>query len=290
MGPLGERCLGSAGDEVELSLLDAATSAQVSRQQGIATVAILDSGESAACSAAAALCLHEGRFRVRALWRVPSQANDGAHGLAGAAPLSSETGWFWFFDPGNLELMVKVLDASAINQSHWVFYGVLSDVEVFLVVEDLAQGLAKLYHRPAGNLCGAADTSAFPSSSNGLPVSPQPQKVAALQNGKPPLLLDRFSLEVEWKDSPEDALAPASSVALTGETALQWFFSPGNCEMATKILDGTAINGHYWLFSAALTHVQYRLLITDTLTGDVRTYDSEQPFCGLADIEAFPHD
>jgi hypothetical protein len=39
-----------------------------------------------------------------------------------------------------------------------------------------------------------------------------------------------------------------------------------------KVLDGCASNGHYWVFAAATTNVEYTLRVTDVLTGDVREY------------------
>jgi hypothetical protein len=42
--------------------------------------------------------------------------------------------------------------------------------------------------------------------------------------------------------------------------------------MLVKVLDGCALNGRYWVFSAATTDVEYTLRITDTETGDVREY------------------
>jgi hypothetical protein len=38
-------------------------------------------------------------------------------------PLGADTGYFWFFEDTNVELVVKVLDGRAINGHTWVFYG-----------------------------------------------------------------------------------------------------------------------------------------------------------------------
>ena len=46
--------------------------------------------------------------------------------------------------------------------------------------------------------------------------------------------------------------------------------------MAVKVLDGTAVNGHFWVFAAGLTDVQYAMTVTDTVTGAARVY--ENPF------------
>ena len=59
-------------------------------------------------------------------------------------------------------------------------------------------------------------------------------------------------------------------------------------ELAVKVLDGTAINGHVWVFYGALSDVEYTIRVTDTTTGKQRSY-TNPPFniCGRADTEAF---
>ncbi len=85
----------------------------------------------------------------------------GASGRGQANPASDQTGTFWFFDPTNIELVVKVLDGRALTQKFWVFYGALSDVDYTLTVTDTVTGSTKEYHNPQGNLCGRGDTSAL---------------------------------------------------------------------------------------------------------------------------------
>ncbi|MGH9367567.1 MAG: hypothetical protein ACRD3M_07825 [Thermoanaerobaculia bacterium] len=55
-----------------------------------------------------------------------------------------------------------------------------------------------------------------------------------------------------------------------------------------KILDGRAINAHFWVFFGALTNVGYTITVMDTVTGAVRTYDNlEGRLASGADTEAF---
>ncbi len=56
---------------------------------------------------AANLCVAGGRFKVEMSWRT----RDGRTGAGQAVPLTGDTGYFWFFDPANVEAVVKVLDA-----------------------------------------------------------------------------------------------------------------------------------------------------------------------------------
>ena len=58
----------------------------------------------------------------------------------------------------------------------------------------------------------------------------------------------------------------------TADSGLFWFFDPNNWEMMVKVLDGCALNGHYWVFAAATTTVEYTLTVTDTLTGETAVY------------------
>ncbi len=68
----------------------------------------------------------------------------------------------------------------------------------------------------------------------------------------------------------------AQVVPLTPATGYLWFFSADNVEVVVKVLDGCAVNGHYWVFAAGLTDVSVILTVTDTLTGASRTYANAQ--------------
>ena len=76
--------------------------------------------------------------------------------------MTKESGYFWFFGPENVELVLKVLDGTALNHHWWVFYGALSTVEYHITVTDTVTGAQKMYVNPSGNLGSVADTSAFP--------------------------------------------------------------------------------------------------------------------------------
>jgi hypothetical protein len=86
----------------------------------------------------------------------------GEAGLGGADPDSETTGFFWFFDSANIELIVKALDGRSFNDSYWLFYGALSDVEYWMVAADLLNGVTRVYHNELGSLRGLADIEAFP--------------------------------------------------------------------------------------------------------------------------------
>jgi hypothetical protein len=122
-------------------------------------------GEEECVPSASALCLADGAFRVTAEWR---SANGG--GTARAEPLREDTGAFWFFDPDNLELMVKVLDGCAENGHRWVFAGGSTDLEVSISVEEVESGLETSYRSPLGEPFRAVrDTQAF-ACAEGAPI------------------------------------------------------------------------------------------------------------------------
>jgi len=110
------------------------------------------------CAAASGeLCLG-GRFRVAVRFTDPRDRQDGT---GQAIPLTGDTGAFWFFDPSNAELIVKVLDGRAVNGRFWVYAGALSDVAYTVTVTDTATGKVKTYRNAAHQLASRADTSAF---------------------------------------------------------------------------------------------------------------------------------
>jgi hypothetical protein len=104
------------------------------------------------------LCLGDGRFLVSARWHNP---RNGRSGDAGAVTADGESGYFWFFDPDNLELAVKVIDGRQSNGFFWVFFAALSDVEYWIDVTDTGSGDHRQFHNPPFTYCGQAHTRVF---------------------------------------------------------------------------------------------------------------------------------
>jgi photosystem II stability/assembly factor-like uncharacterized protein len=104
----------------------------------------------------ATLCLR-GRFRVEVAW-TDFQGNSGS---GQAIPMTHETGGLWFFDPGNVELVVKVLDGRGSNGRFWVFAASLTSVELTLTVTDTETGKQRVYYNPPGHMASFGDTDAF---------------------------------------------------------------------------------------------------------------------------------
>ena len=97
----------------------------------------------------------------------------------------------------------------------------------------------------------------------------------------------RFSATVSWTD-PNGGAGNGTPIGVAGNTQGFWFFSPDNIELTVKVLDGRAINGHFWVFYGSLTDVAFTLTVTDNTTGAQRTYTNPQGTNGsAADTSAF---
>jgi photosystem II stability/assembly factor-like uncharacterized protein len=243
-----------------------------------------------------ALCLNGGRFRVTASW----QTTDGRSGAGMRVALSGDTGYFWFFSSDNVELVVKVLDGTGVNGHFWVFYGALSDVQYTITIRDTHTGVVKTWANPQGHLASVADTTAFaPTSaamapaavSRGAPAvakaAPSPGSACASDPTALCLNASRFQVEVSWRTA-DGRSGSGQAVGLTDDTGYFWFFSNANVELIVKVLDGRAVNGHFWVFYGALSDVQYTLTVTDTQTGTSKPYVNPQgTLASEADTAAF---
>jgi plastocyanin len=107
------------------------------------------------------LCLNAGRFAVTAHWTKP----DGTQGDGTGVPLTDDSGYFWFFDPTNIEAISKVLNGCTITNAYWVFAAGLTNVAVHLTVTDMTTGAVFTQDNPQGAaFTPIQDTTAFPTS------------------------------------------------------------------------------------------------------------------------------
>jgi PKD repeat protein len=125
------------------------------------TVVVAPAVAAAPCvQTATTLCLNNGRFAVSAHFRTASGQSGDAQGV----PLTSDSGYFWFFNPANIEVVVKVLNACTQASPHyWVFAAGLTNVEVTLTVTDTqAGGAPNVYTNPLNTpFAPIQDTRAF---------------------------------------------------------------------------------------------------------------------------------
>ncbi|MBV8199670.1 MAG: hypothetical protein JOZ15_03505 [Acidobacteria bacterium] len=239
------------------------------------------------------LCLAGGRFAAQVAWSTP----DGVAGSGSVAPETAGSGGFWFFAPDSTELGVKIVDGRPVNGHFWVFAAGLSDVAYTLTLTDTVTGVRRVYVNPQGRLASFADTGAFAAASNrsagaagaspaagggpagdvsrapAPPFKPPPGAQLPCFSGSSNLCLaaSRFAVQIAWQP-PGGASTPAPAIPLTTDTGVFWFYSPQSLEVIVKILDGRALNGHFWVFVAGLSDLAYTAIVTDTSTGDSKSY------------------
>jgi hypothetical protein len=256
--------------------------------------------EISPCTAdATTLCLSSGRFNVKVAWAT----SNGDAGKGQAVVVTGDTGYFWFFSPSNVEVILKVVDGRGFNSAFWIFAGGLTDVAVDITVTDTQTGIVKVYHNPQGTpFQPIQDTSTFVSS--GLPepadaVVPAPTPAqqsltsrsdAACTANATTLCLNkgRFKVQTQWTTLNAQT-GPGQAVSLTDDTGYFWFFGANSVEMVVKVVNGCGFNSNYWVFAGGLTDVNVVMTVTDMQTGAVRTYTNPQgvAFRPIQDTSAF---
>jgi hypothetical protein len=111
------------------------------------------------------LCLDSARFQVTVAYdNTATGAGAGQVLLFGATRAESdESGFYYFTDPSNFEMGVKVLNACGVNNFWWVFIGGLTNQGWSLNVLDTHTGDAYFYGNTNGVLTATtADTNAIP--------------------------------------------------------------------------------------------------------------------------------
>ena len=244
------------------------------------------------------LCLFGSLFRVE-LTAIDPRTGVAVPGLA--VPQETNFGYFSLpsltGDPTLPEVMVKMVDARSLpGGGFWVLYSGLTSVVYSLVVTDTSTGHPEEYD--GRDFCGGADTTSFPAGPSASAEATSIFEGNLMASGPELRLLnERFrltlsvqnpwtGLEVSGVAIPQaDRFGYFSLPALTGD--------PNFPEVFVKMLDATSLpEGHFWVFHASLTTLAYELTVTDSLTGESRTYrdDASDPthVCGGADTGSFP--
>jgi len=109
------------------------------------------------------LCIGS-RFRIEVDWSTAQGGGLSGAGTAvpGALQGFKDGGLFWFFNPENPEMLVKVLNGCATNNRFWVFSAATTNVSYTLTVTDSKTGTVKTYFNPDSTPAPAIqDTEAF---------------------------------------------------------------------------------------------------------------------------------
>jgi len=228
------------------------------------------------------LCLQGGRFRVTATWE--NQFN-GTSGVAGALPYTDVSGFLHYGDPGNVELLVKILD---FGTEYKVFYSQMTNLRFRLTVTDSATGRSETYLNTPGE-CGAIDGSTFVKNQaemeliDGFSALPQgacraSSDVLCLQGG-------RFSVSATWSNQYNGTSGSASAKSLSGATGGLFFLDASNLEILVKVLD---FGPYYLVIYGSLSDFEFDLSVADTTTGTSRVFhNSPGQFCGALDGDTF---
>lgn len=97
----------------------------------------------------------------------------------------------------------------------------------------------------------------------------------------------RFKVGVEWSGNGRSGEGFVQSRKANEGTF--YFLNPNQTELVIQLLNQCRGNDHFWVFASALTSFEYDITVTDTLSGEVRTYDSPlgQPAQPVQDTAAF---
>ena len=100
----------------------------------------------------------------------------------------------------------------------------------------------------------------------------------------------RFAASASWRDYDGNR-GSGQAVSLPGNdgSGLFRFFGADNVELTLKLLDGCAVNGHWWVFLSSSSTVEYEVVVSDARSGTTRTYGNElgrRPSL-VADVEGF---
>jgi heme/copper-type cytochrome/quinol oxidase subunit 2 len=123
-----------------------------------ASMAARETADPPECASDSTLCLGGGRFLVEASWRT----RGGTSGVGHAVSVTADAGYFWFFDPDNVEIVAKTLDGCTVNGRYWFFTSGLTNVEVAITVTDTSDGTVQTYENSLGvPFAPVLDTKAF---------------------------------------------------------------------------------------------------------------------------------
>ncbi|NJL28320.1 MAG: vanadium-dependent haloperoxidase [Thermoanaerobaculia bacterium] len=85
----------------------------------------------------------------------------------------------------------------------------------------------------------------------------------------------RFAAEVDWRTQPANddaATGIGFATPITRDSGGFWFFDEDNTEIIVKVLDACDTENRFWVFAGGATNVEYVLRVTDTRSGETRTY------------------
>jgi hypothetical protein len=240
------------------------------------------------------LCLQNGRFRVTATWENQFNGTSGVAHVPRRSPalpasFHNLSGFFYFDDPNNVELIVKVLDFGNVVK---VFYGQLTNLRFTLTVTDTVTAQTKTYRNSAGD-CGGFDDAGFPSSAvQVLPRGGTQAHTGAASQGSCRADADtmclhgkRFAVEMSWRNQFDGSSGTGIPTRLSDLTGAFAFTDRANLETLVKVLE---FPDRFLVLYGALSNLEYTFTLRDTVTGRTETYQNPAGrYCGGLDNSAF---
>ncbi|MEM7480700.1 MAG: LamG domain-containing protein [Acidobacteriota bacterium] len=102
-------------------------------------------------------------------------------------------------------------------------------------------------------------------------------------------LQNRFSTTISWRRNTGESGTGKVVPFQTVESGLFWFFGPNNWEVMVKAIDACGPENRFWIFSAAVTNVFYRMEVFDIVGGANKIYFNYAgpPAPAVTDTNAF---
>ena len=259
------------------------------------------SGTSGPCvTGGKQLCLSNSRYRVTMNARTPSgQAGDGDN----AVLQSSVFGYFSLptltADPSNPEVFVKIVEPAAGRP--WVFYAGLTNLDYTVTVSDNAgSAINKSYHvdaSPAGSFQSFGnydvDGSTSPKCDDVIVSASTTTPGSCSSNGTTLCLKNRFAVTLFAENNPTRGTESTNGAAVHVNDTFGFFATPpltdaNDLQAFVKAIDGRPINNKFWIFLGGLTDLRLTFTVTDTQTGQRKTYvKPAASTCGWNDTSAF---
>lgn len=136
---------------------------------------------------------------------------------------------------------------------------------------------------------GLVNVAAVTTDADDEPVDYVPEQGSVASDSTSILLNGRFLVSIDWRGAGTQTRPAFVSDFRTADSANFYFLDPANLEFLIKVLDGCGSTGHYWVFFAGATDVEFTVTATDTLNGQQRTYHNPlgSPANAVTDTTAF---
>jgi len=232
------------------------------------------------------LLLADRKVSVTATWK--SQYT-GQGGQAIPSPQKNEFGFFYFDNPNNPELFVKVLN---FGSTYAIFFAALTDYELHVTFTALATGQSITFDKAPGPPSGDNDSTRLKTSSGREPlVAPTAPSGEVLRTKVAPRLLTnpaaeaaeplaaandlmlssgRVKVQVTWKSQYSGQGGSALVIPQKDEYGYFYFTDPNNPEIFVKVLD---FGAKYAVLAAGLTDYEFHVTFTVLRTGQTLTFD-----------------